>query len=80
VPGTYTSIYLLAFDTDPRGQPLKAFEPRLAASESVALDEARGLTERHTGVVVWKRDGNPTIGEEGDAVILFQAGHIGDFD
>lgn len=80
MPGTFTSIYVLAFDTDTHGQAVKAFEPRLAASESIALDEARGLAERHTGVVAWKRDGNPTIGEEGDPVILFQAGHIGDFD
>jgi hypothetical protein len=80
MPGAYTSIFLVAFDIDERGQAIQAFEPRLAANESSALDEAQGLAGQHAGVVLWKREAVPAIGEEGEPVILWQAGRIGDFD
>jgi hypothetical protein len=80
LPGAYTSIFLVAFDLDEQGQPIQAFEPRFVADESSALDEAQDLAEQHAGVVLWKRDAAPAIGEEGDPVILWQTGKVGDFD
>jgi hypothetical protein len=80
MPGTFTAIFLLAFDVDPRGQPVPAFTPRSAAGETAALEEAHKLAERHAGVVVWKREAKPVIREEGEPVIIWQAGAIGDFN
>jgi hypothetical protein len=80
VPGAFTSIFLVAFDVDERGQAIQAFEPRLVASEVLALDEAQGLARQHAGVVLWKREAAPAIGEEGEPIILWQTGRIGDFD
>lgn len=80
MPGSYTSVFLVAFDLDGRGQPIQAFEPQLVADESAALDEAQALAQRHAGVVIWKREAAPVIGEEGEPVILWQTGKVGDFD
>ena len=80
MPGSYISVFLLAFDLDAAGQAVPAFEPRLVADESVAVEEAKALAEHHAGVVIWKREAAPAIGEEGEPVILWQTGRIGDFD
>ncbi|SFB59408.1 hypothetical protein SAMN03159496_05522 [Rhizobium sp. NFR07] len=80
MPGAYTSIFLVAFDLDGRGQPVQAFEPRLVANESSALDEAKGLAGQHAGVVLWKREAAPAIGEESEPIVLWQTGRVGDFD
>jgi len=79
MPGTFVSIYVLAFDLDDRRQPLRAFDPRPAATEEAAIEEARDLAGRHAGVVVWKRKGDPVVGEEGEPEIVFQSGRLGDF-
>lgn len=80
MPGSFTSIFLIAFDLDERQQPVPAFEPRLASTEEAAREEAEELASRHAGVLVWKRTGDPIIGEEGDPEIIFQTGTTGDFD
>ena len=80
MPGSFSSVFLVAFDFDDRRQPVQAFAPRLAADETAALDEADALAARHAGVVVWKRDAMPAIGEEGEPVIIWQTGTVGDFD
>ncbi len=77
--GTFISIYVLAFDLDDRGQPVPAFDPRPAATEDAAIEEAKDLATRHAGVAVWKRRGDPVVGEEGEPEIVFRAGRIGDF-
>lgn len=79
MPGTFTTLYVLAFDLDDLGQPVRAFDPRHAASEDAAIEEARKLSEDHAGALVWKREGNPVVGEEGEPLIVFQTGKIGDF-
>jgi len=79
MPGTFVSIYVLAFDLDDRDQPVRAFEPRPAATEKAAIKEAEDLDERHAGVVVWKREGDPVVGEEGEPEIVFRSCMIGDF-
>ncbi|MBP2460475.1 MULTISPECIES: hypothetical protein [unclassified Rhizobium] len=80
MPGTFATVYIVAFDLDDRDQAVQAFAPRVAASEAVAVDEARELEGRHAGVVVWKREGNPVVGEEGEPEIVFSVGKVGDFD
>ncbi|TWF49520.1 hypothetical protein [Neorhizobium alkalisoli] len=79
MPGTFVTVYVLAFDLDAHDQPVRAFEPRAAATEAAAIEEARALADRHAGVVVWKREGDPVVGEGGDPEIVFQSGKIGDF-
>ncbi|MDP9840403.1 hypothetical protein J2T09_005190 [Neorhizobium huautlense] len=79
MPGTFVSIYVLAFDLDDRDQPVKAFDPRPAATEEAAIEEGRDLDARHAGVIVWKRKGDPVVGEEGEPEIIFQSGKVGDF-
>ncbi|TMV18907.1 hypothetical protein BJG94_14895 [Rhizobium sp. Td3] len=79
MPGTFVSIYVLAFNLDDRGQPVPAFDPRPAATEDAAIGEAKDLANRHAGVVVWKRKAHPVVGEEGEPEIVFQSGQIGDF-
>ncbi|MBB3596001.1 hypothetical protein FHX08_006421 [Rhizobium sp. BK529] len=79
MPGTFFTLYVLAFDLDERDQPVRAFGPRRAATKEAALEEARELAVTHAGVVVWKREGDPVVGEEGEPEIVFQSGRIGDF-
>lgn len=80
MPGTFSTVYLVAFDLDNRNQAIAAFEPRVAADEAAALQEARDLASRYAGVVVWRRDGNPVVGEEGESIVVFTVGRIGDFN
>ena len=80
MPGAFKSIFVLAFDLDERGQTVPAFAVREAQDETTAIDEARKLGDRHAGVVVWKREASPAVGEEGEPVIIFQTGTIGDFN
>lgn len=80
MPGTFITIYLVAFDLDDRGQAVQAFEPRVAASEPTAIEEAGELARSHAGVLVWRRDSNPVVGEDGDPEVLFSVGKVGDFD
>jgi hypothetical protein len=80
MPGAFKSIFVLAFDLDDRGQALPAFDVREAQDETAAIDQAHALGDRHAGVVVWKRESSPAVGEEGEPVIIFQTGTIGDFN
>jgi hypothetical protein len=80
MPGTFSTVYIVAFELDDRGQAIQVFAPRVVASEVLAIEEAHDLREHHAGVVVWKREGNPVIGEEGDPEVVFSIGRIGDFD
>lgn len=80
MPGTFSTVYIAAFDLDDRNQAVAAFEPRVAADEAAAIQEARDLAGRYAGVVVWRRDGKPVVGEEGDPIVLFTVGRVGDFN
>jgi hypothetical protein len=80
MPGTFTSIFFVAFDLDDRQQAVRAFEPRVAATEEAAIEEAKQLGQNHAGAIVWKRTGDPVVGEEGEPEIVFRIGTTGDFD
>ena len=79
MPGTFTTFYVLAFDLDDRNQPVKAFEPRVAASVEAAVDAARDLSSRHAGAVAWRLESDPVVGEEAEPEVLFHDGRVGDF-
>lgn len=80
MPGTFRTVYIVAFDLDDRGQAVPAFEPRVATGEAAAIEEAEDLARQHSGVVVWRRDNDPVVGEEGEPELIFSVGKIGDFD
>ncbi|TCU16125.1 hypothetical protein [Rhizobium laguerreae] len=40
MPGTFTTVYIVAFDLDDRDQAIRAFEPRVAANEEAEIEEA----------------------------------------
>ncbi|TWF47625.1 hypothetical protein [Neorhizobium alkalisoli] len=79
MPGTYTSFYVVAFKLDDRDQAVQAFPPRLAASETAAIEAAEALAHDHAGVLAWRRDNDPVVGEEGDPVVILSIGRVGDF-
>jgi len=37
MPGTFTTVYIVAFDLDDRDQAIRAFEPRVAANEEAEI-------------------------------------------
>jgi hypothetical protein len=80
MPGTFATVYIVAFDLDDRDHAVQAFPAREAASEAAAVNEAHEIEGRHAGVLVWKREGNPAVGEEGDPEIVFSVGKVGDFN
>jgi hypothetical protein len=80
MPGTFSTVYIVAFDLDDRRQVIQAFNPRVAVDEVAAVKEAGELAHKHAGVVVWRRDNNPAVGEEGVPLVVFSVGRIGDFD
>ncbi len=79
MPGTFTSISIFAYDLNERGDPIQAWKT-VAESEAAAIEEAKDAATRHAGVLVVRRDGKPSVGEEGDPMVVFRLGKTGDFD
>ena len=73
-------IVLIAFDRDDEGALQPAFEPREMPDERRAVNAARDLAARHAGVITWRREANPAVGEYGQPEILYQAGEVPDLD
>lgn len=80
MPGTFSTVYIVAFDLDDRDQAVRAFKPRVATNLTEAAEEAKELARQHAGVLVWRRDNDPVVGEEGEPEVVFTAGGVGDFD
>lgn len=80
MPGSYTSISILAFDLDERGQPALAWETVVDEDEPDAVEEAKQIATQHAGVLVVRRDGKPAVGEEGDPIVVFRSGKTDGFD
>jgi hypothetical protein len=78
MPGTFRTVYFVAFDLDTRGQTVRAFPPRVAANEASAIEAARVLWRRHAGAIVWRRESNTLVGEEGNLKVVFKVGMVGD--
>ena len=79
MPGSFSSVFVLAFDLDAKGEPVPVDAPQMAQDEEAGVEQAKALAVRHAGVVVWKREGDPVVGEESEPIVLFQTGRIGDF-
>ena len=73
-------IVLMAFDRNEDGILQAAFEAREMPDERRAISTAREMARRHAGVITWRRDANPAIGEFGPPEILFQDGDIPDLE
>ena len=69
-------IVLAAFDEDEDGNLKPVFDPRKVDNENRAKRDARLLATRHAGVIAWSREADPSLGEYGDPVILYQHGKI----
>ena len=80
MPGTFSSLSIFAYDLDDRGEPVQAWRTVVDGTEVEAIAEAKEAGSRQAGVLVVRRDGRPSLGEEGDPVVVFRAGRTGDFD
>jgi hypothetical protein len=79
MPGAFTSISIFAYDLDAHGDAVQAWET-VAETEEEAVAEAKDAATRHAGALVVRRDGKPSVGEEGDPIVVFRVGKTGDFD
>lgn len=73
-------IVVVAFDRDENGDLQAVFGPAEQQSEERAIRTARTLATKHAGVIAWSREANPTLGEYGEPVTLFQAGDVPDME
>jgi hypothetical protein len=53
---------------------VQSWETAVDGTEAEAIAEAKGAASRHAGALVARRDGNPTVGEEGEPVVVFRLG------
>jgi hypothetical protein len=53
-----------------------AFDPRQVETEGRAKMDAMLLSDKYAGVVAWSREADPSIGEYGPPVIIYQRGDI----
>ncbi|WP_160008433.1 hypothetical protein [Rhizobium sp. 18055] len=80
MPGVRKLIVLSAFNIDDQGMLVHAFEPRRMKGEDTAVYVAETMVNDYAGVVVWSREANVAIGEQGPSIILFQSGQVPEFD
>lgn len=73
-------IVLAAFVKNDDGELVPAFDPRQVDSEDRAKRDARMMADQYAGVVAWSRDADPSIGEYGPPVIIFQSGEVPEFE
>lgn len=73
-------IVVVAFDRGEDGELKEAFGPAEQQSEERAVRTAKGLASKHAGVIAWSREANPTLGEYGEPVVLFNAGDVPDME
>jgi hypothetical protein len=57
-----------------------AFEPRRMKGEDTAVYVAETMVNDYAGVVVWSREADVAVGEQGPSIILFQSGQVPEFD
>ena len=73
-------IVVMAFDRDDEGELVTVFGPAEQQSEDRAVRTARGLADKHAGVIAWSREANIDLGEYGPPTVLFQAGEVPDME
>ncbi|MGI2034158.1 hypothetical protein ACRQ1B_17365 [Rhizobium panacihumi] len=69
-------IVLAAFQKNEEGELLPAFDPRQVDTEERARRDARLMADQFAGVVAWSREADPSIGEYGPPVVIFQAWEV----
>ncbi len=69
-------IVLAAFQKNEEGELVPAFDPRQVDTEERARRDARLMADQFAGVVAWSREADPSIGEYGPPVVIFQAGEV----
>lgn len=65
---------------DERGQSDQVWETVVDKGEAESVKEAKEHAGSHAGILVVKCEGKSAVVEEGDPIIVFQSGRIGDFD
>lgn len=73
-------IVLAAFVKNDEGELVPAFDPRQVDTEDRAKRDARLMADQYAGVVAWSREADPSIGEYGPPVVIFQAGEVPDLE
>ena len=73
-------IVLAAFNKNEEGDLVPAFDPRQVDTEERAKREARLMADQYAGVIAWSREADPSIGEYGPAVVIFQIGEVPDLE
>ncbi len=73
-------IVLAAFVKNDEGELMPAFDPRQFDTEDRAKRDARLMADQYAGVVAWSREADPSIGEYGPPVVIFQAGEVPDLE
>jgi len=69
-------IVLAAFQMNEEGELVPAFDPRQVDTEERARRDARLMADQFAGVVAWSREADPSIGEYGPPVVIFQVGEV----
>ncbi len=69
-------IVLAAFVKNDEGDLVPAFDPRQVDTEERAKRDGRLMADQYAGVVAWSREADPSIGEYGPPVIIFQSGDV----
>lgn len=69
-------IVVMAFDRDDEGELHAVFGPAEQQSEDRAVRTARGLADKHVGVIAWSREANMDLGEYGPPTVLFRYGEV----
>jgi len=73
-------IVVMAFDRDEGGDLQTVFGPVDQQSEERAVRVAKGLADKHAGVIAWSRVADVALGEYGEPTVLFQAGAVPDME
>jgi hypothetical protein len=73
-------IVVVAFDRGEDGELFPAFGPADQQSEDRAIRTAKGLADKHAGVIAWSREAHPDAGEYGPPTTLFVAGDVPDME
>ena len=71
-------IVVMAFDRDEEGEPQPAFDPLEQQSEDRAIQTAKVLADKHSGVIAWSRKPNRTL--RNMAPTLFLSGEVPDME
>jgi hypothetical protein len=73
-------IVVVAFDRGEDGELFPVFGPADQQTEERAIRTAKGLADKHAGVIAWSREAHPDVGEYGPPTTLFVSGDVPDME